>query len=445
MKHILFIIFEIALLYFLFGNLIIRSLLPKRKKLKLAIRDYERYLRKYRRVDYDIMSQEQKAEIERMQAQLKTMREDKETPVQKLEEALETSDNKIRSTIPHRKGAGTVIAEYLEIFVMALALAFTCRSFFLQPFKIPTGSMQPTLYGIHFKHEDPEQTQDPGTVKQIFDFLHYGKRHTYQEIREAGQYRGFQAAKSAIPFLPSTIITIGDHTYKIPGRPQNVLEELPRIHEFERKKASFIHGLSGRKPTPPQFDKGETLICGSLIAGDHIFVDRLTINFRDVKRGDITVFVTDGLQLKNGDRVSDQGRYYIKRLVGMPNETLMIKDQHLFADKDGDGDFQLINGEEDISFERIYSMKGGYAGYVTPNHSAAQYLTKRGEPVTLPNHHYFMLGDNTRSSQDSRFWGSVPRENIVGRAAIIWWPLSRRWGRADMAEPENVATESFTF
>ncbi len=46
-----------------------------------------------------------------------------------------------------------------------------------------------------------------------------------------------------------------------------------------------------------------------------------------------------------------------------------------------------------------------------------------------------MMGDNSRNSLDSRYWGTVPRKNIVGKALFIFWPISRRWGLTDRAEP----------
>jgi signal peptidase I len=51
-----------------------------------------------------------------------------------------------------------------------------------------------------------------------------------------------------------------------------------------------------------------------------------------------------------------------------------------------------------------------------------------------------MLGDNSESSSDGRYFGPVPRENIVGRACFVWWPFSRRWGLVDRAEPLSEPT-----
>ena len=63
------------------------------------------------------------------------------------------------------------------------------------------------------------------------------------------------------------------------------------------------------------------------------------------------------------------------------------------------------------------------------------YLRTPEETITLKEDEYFMLGDNSESSGDSRFFGVIPRKNIMGKACFVWWPFSRRWGVIDHEEP----------
>jgi signal peptidase I len=73
-----------------------------------------------------------------------------------------------------------------------------------------------------------------------------------------------------------------------------------------------------------------------------------------------------------------------------------------------------------FGFERVMSAVDGYNGYV--NIRNATNLRKPGEKFEVPAGNYFALGDNSRGSSDSRFWGTVPEENVVGRGLLVYWP-----------------------
>jgi len=112
-----------------------------------------------------------------------------------------------------------------------------------------------------------------------------------------------------------------------------------------------------------------------------------------LKRGDVIVFVYP----------ADPSRDFIKRVVGLSGETLEIKDGDIYVEGELVEDFRIK--------DTYYYNRGTYG--------------REGEKITVPDGHYFVLGDNSGSSSDGRFWGFVPEENIIGRAEFIYWPFSR--------------------
>jgi signal peptidase I len=97
--------------------------------------------------------------------------------------------------------------------------------------------------------------------------------------------------------------------------------------------------------------------------------------------------------------IPEDASLFVKRVAGLPGEKIEIRDGHLFA-----------NG-------RQLSEQDGIPAVPYVAHPAASYIVPEGA--------YFMLGDNSRNSFDSRYWGSVPRANIQGRVARIYFPFSR--------------------
>jgi signal peptidase I len=132
--------------------------------------------------------------------------------------------------------------------------------------------------------------------------------------------------------------------------------------------------------------------------GDHVLVERFTFLSRKPRRGDVVVFKTRGIESLPDDQ------FYAKRVAGEPGEHLRISDGTLFIN---DTRVALSNAFGEIK-------------YVEP-----PIPTPLKTDVTVPPLCYYMLGDNSRNSSDSRSWGSVPNENIVGRICFCYWPPSR--------------------
>lgn len=132
----------------------------------------------------------------------------------------------------------------------------------------------------------------------------------------------------------------------------------------------------------------------TLIEGDKLFVNKFLYRFEEPQRGDIIVFKYP----------EDPKKDFIKRLVAFGGETVEIRDGKILVDGKA-----LTDPETFGKF--IYLNHEPYGG---PR-----------EKIQVPADSYFVLGDNSANSTDSRFWGFVPKKNMIGKAFVRWWPPQR--------------------
>lgn len=154
--------------------------------------------------------------------------------------------------------------------------------------------------------------------------------------------------------------------------------------------------------------------CGKTIPGDHVWVSRLEYSSSAPRRGDVVVFKTKGLPLVHQDS------YFVKRVVGLPGETVGI-----------DPPFVTVNGTrmaEPPIFRRIAARKGGYCGYIAAGtHMSNSFcLATPTDRVTLGPTEYLVLGDNSTNSFDGRYYGPVQRNAIIGKVVCIYAPADRK-------------------
>jgi len=407
------VILDLVIFYFFFGNYVTGVLRSRKMALFASLRDYEKHFRRLLARDEDILPPRQLTALREAVTELQAVRQRKDSA--EAEKCRKKYQQGAVANLPPPPSCRW-IRENLEILVVALGLAFGVRSLYVQPFKIPTGSMQPTLFGIHFQ---PAEAPYAGNkVQKFFSFLNYSRRHLDLVAQDAGSvdFYGIRPVPSW-PFFPQSEVQVGSQSYLVPGTPLDIQKAL-----YEQY-GQFRHSL--------EFRGGETVLRGALESGDHLFVNRLSLCFKEPQRGDVMVFVTDGLLNPGGQPFG--GRYYIKRLVGLPNDELLIKEHKLYVKAPGESEFRLLDKEDDPGFARIHSCHGGYHGYA--HAPGAKYLRSNDDSFKVPPGQYFMLGDNSENSLDSRYWGTVPRENLVGTALLVWWPFSRRWGSVDRVEP----------
>ncbi len=430
------LILDALLIAFFFGGNILDLIQPRGARLRRHLREACRQLKAARRRNLDLLSQEQMARAEKAEAdllELATKSNDaKDEALAKLEERAAAFTQQGEEATTPRQGGRILkggFANMVETLAVSVAVAFGIRALFVQPFKIPTGSMQPTLYGIHFTPNVPEDGGRPGRLRRLFDYVNYSRRYVHLEVpQDSGSVLvDWLQAKPlpSAPLFPKSAVPVRS----VGGTQLEALTMPAAVYDVQRLFAQMLNEAEDtgvhRVVVGGQalYQSGETIVSGAMESGDHLFVNRLSLCFRAPKRGDMMVFSTDGLAYRGKPL---NGGFYIKRLVGLPGDTLKIVDGRLWFRPKGESDFCPADEQVHPDFGKINSCENGYSGYSVLASSA--YLRASGEEYTVPDECYFMLGDNTNNSLDSRFWGPVPRRNLIGRPCFVWWPFSKRFG-----------------
>ena len=144
----------------------------------------------------------------------------------------------------------------------------------------------------------------------------------------------------------------------------------------------------------PTLLEGDRILVNKFLYGAKVPFTKLRLpGFRKPQTGDVVVFIYP----------EDKSRDFIKRLIATENEKVKIESGVIYVnDKPLEG--PVFSGI-------YYYNRGDYA--------------EEGREIIVPQGYYYVLGDNSGSSRDSRYWGFVPKENILGKAFLIYWPLNR--------------------
>jgi signal peptidase I len=358
------------------------------------------------------------------------------------------------------------VRENVKEFLVAVVTILSFTTFFLQLTKIPTGSMQPTLFGItyqdlqgqhsvtlkngmtmwgtitgesatsvtlrtstdrreipkeHIAKTESGEFQVPSTLQRLALYWTKGISYKYLVAPFDGHVLQVGPPKAVFPFIKRQPVLFGN--------PNDQSAQKTLWIWFPPDDRLFSQDNPGAGAFGRLFRKGEPIVKAKSVAGDHLLVDRFTYNFRKPRRGEIFVFKTKGIEALQQDLL------YIKRLVALPNEEVQIgNDRHL-----------IINGKRlDAStprFERVYEgdfvKNSPFLGHV--NETARKEMGLEGHPLAplfadeavrrrLGPDEYLAMGDNTLNSADSRAWGTVPEKNIIGKCWFVYWPFTERFG-----------------
>ena len=431
----------------------------------------------YRR---DILKPEKVTSLENAIFDLKTVLKSKPIFIAELEQKAENLDNQLKESgglFYHRKSW----VENIEMLMVAAIVVLGIRSFFLQPFIIPTNSMYPSFFGMQPNlYETVEDV--PNLVERSVDKVLLGASHYRLDAENSGNLYlvlqnggSFRFAKATFPNGRFFIFprTVKEYVFEVGGKEQVL--QVPAEFDFDSliaKKFAGIenlrdlpliipqdHGFSGNrlKLSDKSINQGEIVIAFDILLGDALFVDRMTYNFIKPKVGDPAVFRTASIDDFNRQlevpvrNFIGEDKYYIKRLIGEPGDELqMIVPDEIFTNgtdlRKGNPGLLYRNGkiiDGRIAFDENRKQVEGLTknpnfmnslGY--PGYRSEGLLTNR-ELITVPDKNssgtnaYFAMGDNSTDSLDGRAWGFVPDNEIIGRALLVYYPFTKRWGFSD--------------
>lgn len=311
------------------------------------------------------------------------------------------------------------LAEATESLFVILVVFLGIRTYYAQPFRIPTGSMQPTLNGIII-HPIEEK---PGLAQRVWDALTLGSSYVEAVSDTSKSIKSINQRTKYLLFTETVISFSDGSTLAVPCASGVV-------YEYLRERGKIIDTPMGI--VMRGFQPGETIIRARIDAGDMVVVNRVAYHFRKPKRGETFVFDTRGINTRGTTSAMTEqsaGTHYIKRLCGLPGDTISISSPHL-----------IVNGatatEPGIRLVMACQPPYNPVGYNYAEAARSLYLGQ-GDTITLhsptdPNlREYLALGDNTVNSLDSRYWGPVRQFNIIGPAGATLWPFTSHWGSID--------------
>jgi signal peptidase I len=331
------------------------------------------------------------------------------------------------------------LCENAEVFLVAAILAICIRMFFIQPFRIPTNSMYPTYNGMTFE-VFANEAERPATLMRPLRAIAFGASRVEPVSPASGEIlvpvfpvamakSGYVVRGTAVQSRKwfGLLPTINAQYILLVGG-QQVPVEVPLEFQFSNviwarfgiptsDKITLSNGGVWLYHTGVKVEEGQPVVSFDVLLGDQLFVDRVSYHFFRPEVGDPIVFRTDNIE---GMSERERGKYYIKRLVGTPGDTLQVKEPVLYRNG------APITGARafDLNARRVGEYEG-YLAEITPRD-----LVPLTDPYVVPQDCYIGMGDNSDESADSRVWGPMPRSALVGKALFIYYPFTKHVGSA---------------
>jgi signal peptidase I len=360
--------------------------------------------------------------------------------------ALETVLGRVGGRIYPR----TSFVDNVEFLLMAAIVMLGIRTYIVQTFKIPTNSMWPTYYGM-----TPEvfakPADEPGPLKVAARAVVFGAWPHRLNAPADGEVlvpMGQNVGRGLVHYrivpgrkwlvIPTQLreytLLVGDEpvTVRVPldfdfdwavydaflnqGESYSVNRLYAAYLREERAGRLEIRTIQGKAVqclrTGRTGHRGERVLSFDEMTGDNLLVDRISYHFMRPRVGSGVVFRTGNIPALS----SEGDQYYVKRLVGLPGDTLEVS-----------GTTLLRNGAPitgSAAFEANAQRLGKYPGY------EALGSLGPGQTVTVEPRSYFGMGDNSPNSGDSRMWGFIPEKDVAGRPLFVYYPFTARWGPA---------------
>jgi len=349
----------------------------------------------------------------------------------------------------------TETVEWVEFLLVAAIVIIGVRTYFIQPFQIPTNSMWPSYHGmVADVYRSP--AEEPSQVAEALRFVLTGARPRRVDAPVSGEVliplpSGPGPTRGIVQYREVAgrswfVFPAVQREYRLLVGTSFVTVQVPVDFDFDWVvRDTFYPGFESQSPSETLSDQvrrgatvdvvmdndsgghevvrflktgkmvqaGERVLSFDILAGDMLMVDRFSYHFVRPAVGSGFVFRTGAIPkiMQPVDGVVPPESFYIKRLVGTPGDTLQVQEPTLYRNG------APITGAP--SFDKEAHRTDRYPGY------RALADLANGQTITVPTGKYFAMGDNSPNSYDSRFWGFVPAASVIGRPLLIYYPFTR--------------------